>query len=122
VRQVLRNAGDDGRRQPRHRHQQAAAAIVAQQPYVAAFMSAMGSSGAVNSTPNLGRIFMRLKPRKERPSIDRIMIDLRQKLSVIPGLKAYPQVPPAIRIGGSGVSRTNWSAVGVVISRMRLSM
>ena len=82
------------------RHQQAAAAIVAQQPYVDAFMSAMGSSGSVSSTPNQGRLFMRLKPRSQRPSIDRIMGDLRTKLSAIPGLKAYPQVPPAIRIGG----------------------
>ena len=82
------------------RHQQAAAAIVAQQPYVDAFMSAMGGSGAVNATSNQGRIFMRLKPRGERPAIDRIMADLRQKLSVIPGLRAFPQVPPAIRIGG----------------------
>ena len=82
------------------RHQQAAAAIVAQQPYVDAFMSAMGGSGAVNATSNQGRLFMRLKPRNERPSIDQIMADLRKKLSVIPGLRAYPQVPPAIRIGG----------------------
>ncbi|MDB6165433.1 MAG: acriflavine resistance protein [Lacunisphaera sp.] len=82
------------------RHQQAAAAIVAEQPYVDAFMSAMGSSGSVSSTPNQGRIFMRLKARNERPSIDVIMGDLRTKLSAIPGMKAYPQVPPAIRIGG----------------------
>ena len=26
--------------------------------------------------------------------------DMRAKLAGIPGLKAYPQVPPAIRIGG----------------------
>jgi len=82
------------------RHQQAAAAIVARQPYVDAFMSAMGSGGAINSTPNQGRIFMRLKDRKDRPDINFIMGDLRQKLSVIPGLRAYPQIPPAIRIGG----------------------
>ncbi len=82
------------------RHQQAAAAIVAQQPYVDAFMSAMGSSGAVSTTPNQGRILMRLRPRGERPSIDKVMADLRQKLSVIPGLRAYPQIPPVIRIGG----------------------
>ena len=82
------------------RHQQAAAQIVSQQPYVKAFMSAMGGSSAVNSTSNQGRIFMTLQPRNERPSIDRIMADLRQKLSVIPGVRAYPQVPPAIRIGG----------------------
>ncbi len=81
------------------RHQQAAAAIVAQQPYVDAMMSAMGAGGP-NATANQGRIFMRLKPRSERPSIDRIMNDLRQKLAVVPGLRAYPQIPPAIRIGG----------------------
>ena len=81
-------------------HQQAAAAIVAQQPYVDAFMSAMGSGGGGNSTPNQGRIFMRLKPRSQRPEISQIMGDLRQKLSVIPGLRAYPQIPPAIQIGG----------------------
>ncbi|MDB6168733.1 MAG: acriflavine resistance protein [Verrucomicrobia bacterium] len=82
------------------RHQQAAAVIVAQQPYVAAFMSAMGASGSVAATGNQGRIFMRLEPRNERPSIDVILNDLRRKLSVVPGLKAYPQIPPAIRIGG----------------------
>jgi HAE1 family hydrophobic/amphiphilic exporter-1 len=83
------------------RHQQAAAAIVKEQPYVDAFMSAMGAGGgAVNSTANQGRIFMRLKPRSERPSIEFIMGDLRKKLSVVPGLRAYPQIPPAIRIGG----------------------
>ena len=81
------------------RHQQAAAAIVAQRPYVDAFMSAMGAGGS-SPTLNLGRIFMRLKPRNERPSIDVIMNDLRKELSVIPGMKAYPQIPPAIRIGG----------------------
>ncbi len=82
------------------RHQQAAAAIVAQQPYVAAFMSALGGGGALNSTLNQGRIFMTLRPRRERPRIDVIMADLRQKLAAIPGLRAYPQIPPAIRIGG----------------------
>ena len=82
------------------RHQQVAANIVASQPYVEAMMSSMGSSGSVNATPNQGRVFMRLKPRRERPAIEVIMADLRQKLGAIPGLKAYPQIPPAIRIGG----------------------
>ena len=80
------------------RHQQAAAAIAAQQPYVDAMMSAMGGAGS--ATPNQGRIFMHLKPRDQRPAIDVIMNDLRKKLSVVPGLRAYPQIPPAIRIGG----------------------
>jgi HAE1 family hydrophobic/amphiphilic exporter-1 len=82
------------------RHQQAAASIVAQQPYVMAMMSSIGSSGSVNSTSNQGRIFMRLKSREERPNIDVILTDLRKKLAGIPGLRAYPQIPPTIRIGG----------------------
>ncbi len=82
------------------RHQQAAADIVARQPYVKAFMSAIGGGGSSSGVLNQGRIFMTLKPRSERPTVDRIMADLRQKLAVIPGLRAYPQVPPAIRIGG----------------------
>ena len=82
------------------RHQQAAAAIVAAQPYVDAMMSSMGSSGSINATSNQGRIFMRLKPRSERAPIEVIMGDLRKKLGAIPGLRAFPQIPPAIRIGG----------------------
>ncbi|MDB6094279.1 MAG: acriflavine resistance protein [Verrucomicrobia bacterium] len=81
------------------RHQQAAAAIVAQQPYVAAFMSAIGG-GNSGASSNQGRLILRLKARNERPKVDVIMNDLRQKLANIPGLRAYPQVPPAIRIGG----------------------
>jgi HAE1 family hydrophobic/amphiphilic exporter-1 len=81
------------------RHQQAAAEIVAQQPYVDAMMSAMGAGGP-NGTGNQGRIFMRLKPRNERPAMDTIINDLRRKLAVVPGFKTYPQVPPAIPIGG----------------------
>jgi HAE1 family hydrophobic/amphiphilic exporter-1 len=81
------------------RHQQAAAAIVAQQPYIDAMMSAIGASGS-STTGNQGRMFMRLKPRSERPPVSAILDDLRKKLSVIPGLKVYPQVPPTIRIGG----------------------
>jgi HAE1 family hydrophobic/amphiphilic exporter-1 len=84
------------------RHQQAAAAILAQQPYVEAFMSSMGASptGAVSANSNQGRLFMRLKPRGQRPPIGAIVADLRQKLSVVPGLRVYPQVPPTIRVGG----------------------
>ena len=82
------------------KHQQAAAAIVAQHPAVEAFMSALGGGPTV-STINQGRIFMRLKPRGERPPATEVVQDLRKKLAVIPGLRAYPQILPPIRIGGS---------------------
>jgi HAE1 family hydrophobic/amphiphilic exporter-1 len=82
------------------RHQQAAAAIVAKNPNVEAFMSAIGAS---NSSPtiNQGRIIMRLKPRDQRPSADVIVQNLRKELAVIPGIKVYPQQLPPIRLGGS---------------------
>ena len=82
------------------RHQQAAAAIVAKNPAVDAFMSSIGG-GNIASTSNQGRIFMRLKPRKDRPPAAQVVQDLRKQLSVIPGLKAYPQQLPPIRLGGS---------------------
>jgi len=80
-------------------HQIKVAGIVGQQPYVASFFSAIGASGS-SVVMNTGRIFMRLKPRAERPSADEIVQDLRRKTAGIPGLNVYPQVLPTIRIGG----------------------
>ncbi len=81
------------------RNQQAAAAIVARNPYVKQFFSGIGASG-VSIVPNTGRIFMTLKPRAERPPAQEIAQELRRQLAGIPGLKVYPQLLPTIRIGG----------------------
>ena len=64
--------------------QRAAAAIVRQQPNVDQLMSSIGAA-AINVVPNTGRIFMRLKPRAERPPADEIIDELRPKLAAIPG-------------------------------------
>jgi HAE1 family hydrophobic/amphiphilic exporter-1 len=80
--------------------QRAAAAIVLKQPYIDQIMSSIGAS-SINVVPNTGRIFMRLKPREERPPADQIIADLRPKLAAIPGFRVYPQNLPTIRIGGS---------------------
>jgi len=77
--------------------QQAAAAIIRADPNVAAEMSFIGAS---SQSMNMGRIFIRLKPREERPGADEVMQQLRPKLSAIPGIKVYLQNLPAIRIGG----------------------
>jgi hydrophobe/amphiphile efflux-1 (HAE1) family protein len=97
---ILTDAAQDISFEEMARHQQAAAAIVAQQPYVNAMMSALGGGGSSSGQLNQGRMFLRLAPRSERPPVDKIMADLRQKLAAVPGLRAFPQVPPAIRIGG----------------------
>jgi HAE1 family hydrophobic/amphiphilic exporter-1 len=81
------------------RHQQAAAAILAKNPAVDAFMSAIGAGGG-SSTLNYGRMIVRLKPRSQRAPAPLVVQQLRQQLAVIPGLLVYPQQPPTIRIGG----------------------
>ena len=81
-------------------HQQALAAVVAADPNVESFMSSIGPSGP-NVASNSGRIFIRLKPHKERDlSSDEIIQSLRPKISKIPGIRAFLQNLPPIRIGG----------------------
>jgi HAE1 family hydrophobic/amphiphilic exporter-1 len=79
------------------KRQQQIAAIVAQDPNIAGFMSSVGGGGG--GSGNQGRIIMGLKPRKERLTADEIVNELRPKLSGIPGINVFMQVPPAIQIG-----------------------
>jgi HAE1 family hydrophobic/amphiphilic exporter-1 len=82
-------------------HQKMAAAIVATNENVAAFMSAIGVGGS-SVSGNQGRIFMRLKPRSERKQgAAEIIQDLRKQFAKIPGLNVFPQMPPLIRLGGT---------------------
>lgn len=82
------------------RHQKELAAIVAEDPNIASFMSAVGASG-ISVANNTGRIFMRLKPRKERRlSADEIIQEMRQKVSRVTGIQMFMQNLPPIRIGG----------------------
>jgi HAE1 family hydrophobic/amphiphilic exporter-1 len=81
-------------------HQQKLAAIVAQDPNIAAFMSAVGAGGA-SSSGNTGRIMMRLKARDQRElSADEIIQELKPKVAQVPGIRMFMQNLPAIRIGG----------------------
>jgi len=82
-------------------HQQALAAVVAEEPNAEAFMSAAGAGGR-SEAGNQGRFFMRLTPRAERQESATEIVDrLRPKLAQIPGIRAYPQVPPLIRMPGA---------------------
>ncbi len=81
-------------------HQKNLAEIVRHEPNVVDFMSGIGPSG-ISSTGNVGRIFMRLKPRSERKlSADEMIKVLTPKLSGEPGMKVFIQNPPLITIGG----------------------
>jgi HAE1 family hydrophobic/amphiphilic exporter-1 len=79
------------------RHQQALAAIVMQDPAVQNVMSTVGSGGG---TANQGRMFVTLKPLNERDRAQEVIKRLRRKLAKVPGINAYPSLPPTIRIGG----------------------
>jgi HAE1 family hydrophobic/amphiphilic exporter-1 len=81
-------------------HQRALAAVVAADPAVAAYNSSVGAGGS-STTVNAGRIFMRLAPRGERDGADAVIDRLRRKLAGVPGIRAFVQVPPPIRVGGT---------------------
>jgi len=77
------------------KHQQMLTDIVRASPYVDRFMSAAGTG-----TGNMGRMMIRLRPRDQRPHVDQIIQELRGPLNGPPGMRAFPQNPPPIRIGG----------------------
>ena len=65
------------------------------------FTSSIGAGGPT-ATGNSGRMFLRLMPRSTgRPHVDQIIERLRGKLNSVPGISAFLQNPPLIRIGGT---------------------
>ncbi len=83
------------------RYAQELGAIVGADPDVERFNSSAGSGGGGGVGGSSGRIMLRLKPRRERKSsADQIMARLRPELAKVPGVRAYIQNPPPIRIGG----------------------
>jgi HAE1 family hydrophobic/amphiphilic exporter-1 len=80
------------------RLQQKVANVVRTDPNVKNTMSSIG-----NPT-NQGRIFFRLKDRKDRVdqmTATEVLQSLRPKVANIPGINVFMQIPPTIRIGGS---------------------
>jgi HAE1 family hydrophobic/amphiphilic exporter-1 len=70
-------------------------ARVASDSFVAGYMSNVdrGNSGNINIV---------LKPAGQRPPADQMVQELTRRLGGIPGLQAFVQNPPSIRIGGRG--------------------
>jgi hydrophobic/amphiphilic exporter-1 (mainly G- bacteria), HAE1 family len=74
--------------------------IALQHPDVEALMSSGGARGARGGA-NQGNMSLRLKPRSERDlSAAQIVQELQPQLAKLPGMQAYLQIPPPIRIGG----------------------
>ena len=79
-------------------HQQAMMKIVQADPAVDAFMSSCGARGSTGA--NQGILFFRLKPRSQREGVNAVISRLRAKVAVVPGMRAFFQNPPPIRLGG----------------------
>jgi HAE1 family hydrophobic/amphiphilic exporter-1 len=74
-------------------HQLALTRVVMRQPWVSSFFSTTAGG-------NAGRMFIRLKPRSERKSAMELIQELRPQVAAVPGISAFPQILPPIRIGG----------------------
>lgn len=71
-------------------------------PNVETFMSNVGA-GMGGAGGSQGRIFLQLKPRKERAlNVTQVMEKLRPKVGGFPGMRVFMTIPPAIRMGGRG--------------------
>ncbi len=81
------------------KHQQAVSAILARDANVEGFISSVGGGGG--GTSNVGRMFIRLKPRNQRHmTADQVVNALRIKMAGIPGIRVFVLNPPVINIGG----------------------
>ncbi len=81
------------------KYQQRVSEMIASDPNIESFMSSTG--GGFGATSNQGRMWVQLKPRKQRDlNITQIIEKLRPKVANFPGMRVFMTVPPTIRIGG----------------------
>jgi HAE1 family hydrophobic/amphiphilic exporter-1 len=73
--------------------------ILSRDPAIEYINSTVGAGGP-NVTANYGRLFIALKPRKERDSATVVMARLRQKATQVPGMQAFFQGIQNLNIGG----------------------
>jgi HAE1 family hydrophobic/amphiphilic exporter-1 len=62
------------------------------------------------SDSNSGRLFMSLKPRGERPPIDKVVEELRRQVRAIPGVNVYINPIQNLRLGGR-ISKSRYQYV-----------
>jgi HAE1 family hydrophobic/amphiphilic exporter-1 len=84
-------------------HLKRASEVVPRHPSVAGVQVNSGGGGPWGGGANQGRISVYLKPRHDRDdSADEVIRELMGPLSQLPGVRAFLNNPPAIRIEGRG--------------------
>jgi hydrophobe/amphiphile efflux-1 (HAE1) family protein len=100
----LSEAAQDISFQAMAERQQAMLNAITRDPAVASVGAAVGAGGG-NTTVNNGRVYIALKPKSERGSMDEVLARLRTNLAKIQGITLYMQAAQDITIGGR-VSKT----------------
>ena len=102
----LSEAAQDISFQAMAERQQALIDAVMRDPAVATVGAAVGAGGG-NTTVNNGRVYIALKPQKQRGSMDQVLARLRTNLAKIQGITLYMQAAQDITIGGR-LSKTQY--------------
>ena len=89
--------------------QKALVDVLKTDPAVDYINSTVGSGGP-NPTANYGRLFIGLKPQKERDGAAKVIGRLRQKATQIPGMQAFFQSIQNLNIGGR-ISKSQYQYV-----------
>ena len=75
------------------------AEVLRNDPAVATVNSFNGAGGAGGSQ-NVGRLFINLKPRGERPPMKQVVESLRKKMREVPGISVYMRPIQNLQLGG----------------------
>jgi hydrophobe/amphiphile efflux-1 (HAE1) family protein len=100
----LSEAAQDISFQAMAERQQALLNALVRDPAVASIGAAVGAGGG-NTTVNNGRVYIALKPKSQRGSMNEVLSRLRTNLAKIQGITLYMQAAQDITIGGR-VSKT----------------
>jgi hydrophobe/amphiphile efflux-1 (HAE1) family protein len=100
----LSEAAQDISFQAMAERQQALLNALMRDPAVASIGAAVGAGGG-NTTVNNGRVYIALKPKTQRGSMDQVLARLRTNLAKLQGITLYMQPAQDITIGGR-VSKT----------------
>ena len=100
----LSEAAQDISFQAMAERQQALLDALMRDPAVATVGAAVGAGGG-NTTVNNGRVYIALKPKSQRGSMDQVLARLRTNLAKLQGITLYMQAAQDITIGGR-VSKT----------------
>jgi len=74
--------------------------VLRSDPAVATVNSFNGLGGAGGGSQNVGRLFINLKPRGERPPMKQVVESLRRKFREVPGISAYMRPIQNLQLGG----------------------